>query len=244
LRLLLLLGALHFQILLLGAGFRPALGRIGILLILGILRRRRGRGAGLHRRCRRPGCALANLLTVVETDHHDDELRPLRCDEFARDLRPFDVALGIVTHQPGIGAVLAHDPEFRLLRKSVFESVGEPVRHAVSQHEHGRRDGGGRIRRPARGRRSARGIHHDRLRPRLRSLVASEPAAEWIVLLLLLLALRLSRLRRSERAPELRRRRHQQRSADADDGGGPCDRADDGTPLRTPLHNRLHNQFR
>jgi hypothetical protein len=123
---------------------RGLLGR----LLLGIGRRRRRRRnrrrAGLRRLCRSlrrrshdRRLLFADGLTVVVADHHDDEFRLLGSDDLARHLRPLDVAARVVANEPGIGAMLAHDADLGLLRKGVFEPVGEPVGVGVA-HDHDR----------------------------------------------------------------------------------------------------------
>ena len=144
-----------------------------------VLPRRLGRAA---RRRRRP--ALADRLAIVEADHHHDELRLVRRDRLAHDLRPLDVAPRIVANEARERAVLAHDAEFGPLGEGVFQSVGEPVGHRIAQHQDRRVDRRRRFRRPARGRRRRRGVRLGLLLlwpPVTRA--GAEEAAERIVLL-------------------------------------------------------------
>ena len=71
---------------------------------------------------------LADRLTVVVADHHDDEVRFLGRDDLARHLRPFKVAPLVVADQAGIGAMLADDADLRFFREGIFKPVGQPVR--------------------------------------------------------------------------------------------------------------------
>src|ERR1700704_5283886 len=74
-----------------------------------------GGGGGL--RCAGPGdgnngrSLFADRLTVVVSDHHDDEFGFVGCDALARHLRPLDIAARVVADEAGIGAVLAHDAD-------------------------------------------------------------------------------------------------------------------------------------
>ena len=112
-------------------------------------RRRRG-GSGLARLCirlrrawaRRRRCFFADRLTVVVSEHHDDEFRFLGRDDLARHLRPFEVAALVIADQTGIGAVLAHDGDLRVFREGVLEPIGQPIRIGVAHDDdRGRRLG-------------------------------------------------------------------------------------------------------
>src|SRR5690606_18721485 len=128
-----------------------------------------------------------------------------RRDRLADDLRPLDVAARIVANETGPGAVLAYDAELGLLRKCVFQPVGEPVGHRVAQHQDRRRDRRRGVLRAARGRRRRRVVSFG-LGLLLLLPPAAEEATEWIVLLLR--EWRAHRLTLSEAAerPKLRRR--------------------------------------
>src|SRR4029077_4001969 len=172
-------------------------GRLGIGLGRAGARRRRG--------------FLADRLTVVVADHHDDEVRFLGGDELARHLRPFDIAPLIVADQAGIGAMLADDPDLRFFREGIFKPVGQPVGVAVAYHH----DGGGGFGLLLRGWRRAR-IVDGRLAFLLAVGIviapvippATAPAAPVVVVVLLLA------LRTIAPIPELRLRRQQQRKRD------------------------------
>src|ERR1700756_1037081 len=91
---------------------------------LGRLRIRLGRSRTSHHR----GGLFADRLTVVVSDHHDDEFGLLGRNDLARHLRPLEIAALIVADQAGIGAMLAHDADLRVLRKGIFEPVSQPIR--------------------------------------------------------------------------------------------------------------------
>ena len=80
--------------------------------------------------------ALADRLAVVKPHHHDDEIRLLGRDDLARGLRPIRrLGARLVAQQAGIGAVLAGDAELGRFAERVFETVGEPVRHGIAEHQ-------------------------------------------------------------------------------------------------------------
>ena len=84
----------------------------------------------------RRGDALADRLTVVEPDHHDDEIRLLGGDDLARRLRPvLRFVARIVADQARDGAVLADDAELRRLAQRIFQTVGQPVGHGIAEHQ-------------------------------------------------------------------------------------------------------------
>src|SRR5215813_13820316 len=93
------------------------------------LRVRLGRAGGNGRRD-----LFADRLTVVVSDHHDDEFGLLGRNDLARHLRPFAIAALIVVDETGIGAMFAHDADFGLLGKSIFEPVGKPVSVRIAHH--------------------------------------------------------------------------------------------------------------
>src|SRR6516165_8219389 len=66
---------------------------------------------------------LTDGLTIVVSDHHDDEVGFLGSDNLARHLRPFDIAALIVPDETGIGAMFAHDADLGLLGEGIFEPV-------------------------------------------------------------------------------------------------------------------------
>ena len=171
------------------------------------LRIRLGRGGTRRRR----GGLFADRLTVVVSDHHDDEFGLLGRNDFAHHLRPLEIAALIVADQAGIGAMLAHDANVRVLGKGIFEPVGQPIGVGVAHH-HDRGRGFGLFLRRCRG---ARII--DRRLPFLAVGIVRAAlipaAAEPVVVPLLLLALRTA----APIPPELRLRRQQQREAHARD---------------------------
>src|SRR5690349_19212099 len=63
---------------------------------------------------------LTNGLAVVVADHHHDKFRLLRCDGLARNLRPFRVAAEIISYEPRLGPMLAHDANLWLFRIGIF----------------------------------------------------------------------------------------------------------------------------
>src|SRR5262249_27409080 len=71
---------------------------------------RLGRGGTSHRR----GGLFADRLTVVVSDHHDDEFGLLGRNDLARHLRPLEIAALIVADQAGIGAMLTYDADLRV----------------------------------------------------------------------------------------------------------------------------------
>src|SRR5262249_29392119 len=93
------------------------------------LRVRLGRAGGNGRRD-----LFADRLTVVVSDHHDDEFGLLGRNDLARHLRPFAIAALIVVDETGIGAMFSHDADFGLLGKSIFEPVGKPVSVRIAHH--------------------------------------------------------------------------------------------------------------
>src|SRR5262249_54532861 len=167
------------------------------LLACGRVWSRRGRR-------RSHGRAFADRLTVVDANHHHDELGLVGGERFLYRRDPITVAPWVVADQSGIGAILAQDGKFWLLRKGVFEAVGEPVGHGVADdHDGGRRGSVGLALR----RRRTRIV-----RGRLALLVgAAEPASERVIVWLRTLLLLLPPLPRSvaprspaPRSPELR----------------------------------------
>ena len=182
------------------------------------------RGSARRRCCRR---ALADRLAVVDADHHDDEFRLFGRDDFARNLRPFGLAAGLVTDEARGGAMLAHNAEFRLLGERVLEAVGEPIGHGVAHHHDWGGHWSGGVRLLTGGRRRMRVVRRcfalalAGCRPVFR--LAEKAAAERIVVRLLIARL-LSR--KAPVAPELGIRRHQQRQRHAERGDGPGDRSD------------------
>ena len=91
---------------------------------------------------RRGAGALADLLAIIDADHHDDEFRFVGSDDLLDDLGPFNVTARIVADEPRGRAMLSQDGEFRLFGKSLFEAVGQPIRHAVAD-DHDRIGGRG-----------------------------------------------------------------------------------------------------
>ena len=92
------------------------------------LRRRLRPGRGRRRRRAAPPALLADRLAVVEADHHHDEFRLLGRDDFARDLRPVDVAARLVADQAGIGACLRTIADLGRFGERVLEPVGRASR--------------------------------------------------------------------------------------------------------------------
>src|SRR5262249_33502845 len=171
-----------------------------------------GVGGGGARR----GDLFANRLTVVVSDHHDDEFGLLGRDDLARHLRPLEIAALFVANEAGIGAMLAHDADLRVLGKSVFEPVGQPIGVGIAHHYDRGRGLGLLLRR----RRRARIV--DRRLPFLPLVViapiiptAAEPVVVPVIVVLLL-TLRTA----APISPELCLRRQQQREADACDRRG------------------------
>src|SRR5215510_14327985 len=77
---------------------------------------------------------LTDGLAIIVSDHHDDEVRFLGSDDLARHLRPLALAALIVTNETGLGAMFAHDADFGLLRKGIFEPEGKPVSVRITHH--------------------------------------------------------------------------------------------------------------
>src|SRR5215831_16180236 len=74
-------------------------------------------------------------------NHHDDQLGLIGRDHLLHDLRPFDIAAGVVADEPGGRAMLAHDRHLGRLGKGFLETITEPVSHAVTHDD--QRCGGG-----------------------------------------------------------------------------------------------------
>src|SRR6516225_9037619 len=112
-------------------------GRRVAMLLLDRRRRRwdwRGRLYRLRVRWRGRRSLLTDSLAIIVSDHHDDEFGFLGSDDLARHLRPFAIAAPIVADETGIGAMFAHDADFGLLGKSIFEPVGKPVSVRITHH--------------------------------------------------------------------------------------------------------------
>ena len=124
-RLILLAGLILF--------LRTLVGVFFVLLFLGVL-------VGLFGQI-----ALADVLAVADAEHHDHVVGLLLREDIARDVPPVEIAFRLVAQQAGIYLVLTDDGDFRRVRKRVFQSIGEPVGHAVAHH-HDRRRGRGCIR--------------------------------------------------------------------------------------------------
>src|SRR5262249_28102066 len=78
---------------------------------------------------------LAHRHAVVEAEHDDDDVRLLGGEDLLCRGRPIiRFALGLIADQARIVLGLADHAHVGLLGVGIFESVGEPVRHAVAHH--------------------------------------------------------------------------------------------------------------
>src|SRR5262249_42061015 len=93
-----------------------------------------GRLYRLRVRWRRRRSRLADALTIIVSDHYDDEVGLLRSDDLARYLRPFEIAALIVTDEAGIGAMFAHDADLGPLGQGIFQPVGKPISVRIAHH--------------------------------------------------------------------------------------------------------------
>ena len=88
---------------------------------------------------RRWGIALANLLAIVDADHHDEDLRLVRRNRLLDGLWPFDVVAALVeTNEAGIGTMFPDYRKFGPFRKGIFQTIGQPIRNGVAKN-HNRR---------------------------------------------------------------------------------------------------------
>src|SRR5262249_56925648 len=93
--------------------------------------RRVRRGGGLARlrirlgrtRARGRRGLFADRLTIVVSEHHNDELRFLGRDNLARHLRPFEVAALVIADQTRICAMLAYDRDPRIFRQCTLQPL-------------------------------------------------------------------------------------------------------------------------
>src|SRR4029077_381481 len=90
--------------------------------------------------------ALADILTVADTEHHHNEIRLLLSEDVARNMPPIEIALRLVSQQSRVQFVCADNGTFRRIREGVFQSVGKPVGHGVAHDDNrGRRRNGIRL---------------------------------------------------------------------------------------------------
>src|SRR6516164_3236833 len=101
------------------------------------IRSRRWDCRGLYRlRVRRRGrrSLLTDGLAIIVSDHYDDEVGFLGNDDLARHLRPLAIAALIVTDETGLGVMFAHDADFGLIGKGIFEPECKPVSVRITHH--------------------------------------------------------------------------------------------------------------
>src|SRR5207302_4312837 len=72
-----------------------------------------------------------------EPEHDDDGVRLLGGEDAPGRRGPVGwIALGLIFDQTGNGLVLADHAHVRLFGIRVLETIGEPVRHAIAEHQH------------------------------------------------------------------------------------------------------------
>ena len=80
---------------------------------------------------------LADRDAVIEPEHDDDGVRLLGGEDALGGGGPVGrIALGLILDQAGDGLVLADHAHVGLLGIGVLETIGEPVRHGVTEHQH------------------------------------------------------------------------------------------------------------
>src|SRR5205814_10254832 len=83
------------------------------------------------------GARVTNWRAIVQSEHHDDRIGLLRRENAFRRRGPIGrLSLGLISDQAGDRLVPADHADVRLFGVGVLKTIGEPVRHRVTEHQH------------------------------------------------------------------------------------------------------------
>ena len=82
------------------------------------------------------GARVTNRCAIIESEHHDNRIGLLRGEDAFRRRGPIGrLSLGLISDQAGDRLVPADHADVRLFGVGVFKTIGEPVRHGVTEHQ-------------------------------------------------------------------------------------------------------------